>query len=78
MNLSIADPFDLCERLKRAQQEIEVIKREYEAYDDQGLIEVVDNPTEPDPICSSVPEALLFALAALNDAVKNASRLRKR
>lgn len=79
MNDSIADPVDLCERLKRAMRELEAIRQEYGAYDDHDLdVDDLDDPIEPDVALSSVRGGLLFACNALDDAASAASRLREK
>jgi len=70
------DLADLYRRLKKAKEDIDVLKQEYELYKDHDLIEIVDDPTQPAPVCPSAFESLRFACVAVDDAVKNASMLR--
>lgn len=79
MNVSAADPADLCERLRRAKRELEALRQEYGVYDDHDLdVDNLGDPIEPDAALSSVRGGLLLACTALDDAASAASRLRER
>ncbi|MEV1134521.1 hypothetical protein [Rhodococcus coprophilus] len=79
MNSSIADLVALCERLRLAKRELEVIRQEYGAYDDRNLdVDELGDQIEPDMALSSVYGGLLFTGNTHDSALRAKSRLRER